>query len=959
MAVSPIRLISRNIFNLDSNVPTDWLLANKGDLIRIETIFTIQNEVIGSEGEPFIINNKDGYLEDGWLTDSTYRFKNFKVGDQVYFYNYFVGSPVDTGNFTVVEKLSDGEIRIFPAPTSPPNTSAAQGVLSNKTPITAIKYHYNFVENASPDSFLSMIDGNEQMFTIDTKLADDTSLSDMKAHGPITWQDSNPNIKIQGVSIELIPVYKTTYKIIHYTQVTPYIIYEQLQNQLDGLPDKDFELTKCWKLITQIEASEVFTNPNFLVSETFNDVLGNSGDYNENFNTGSTKFTSLNLTYTNNNKLIDAIQFDDSETLIEFDIDKSGANFTNGQIIRIGFFKVPSDPIEYQNNDEFADINFLIDGAKIIVGDPEGPGYGYNPDRGLGSVYRASAKIILPTKIKVSVRIRMGGSVLDKFLISSTPRYFLFASIKEQIYDTLSPLNDQVTLQIALSEFYYVTDDPGMIVIDKNVYLQHPDHDPSIEGTNTSDLLPPYADARIEFTFNLTASETAIIYIVRPVGDPKYGEVLGVADWQGSEIATANKLMDSINDQVSYGTLPPPFISQNTTENFAAALNISTYFTFLIQSPSGSKSKYNGTTILLKQPSGIKNINNQLFYGGYDGSKNILQVFPEDEIVACTNFYIERNTRETDDIRLTSVEAKIIATNTSDPFNPLEFDLEKFPIQLASVALTGDTQQFDITLKKPYHLPDSEPRKIFNIKRRNDLDTGSKKYFSIQHPFIWRWEYWEKLMGANAFFFNATQPNNGLNQNWNRYYTGSWKTQYQLIVNATKNGIKQQYKYTDSILPHGYASNTRYVTKKIELFDPDTLDSLFLNSRWNIPTDKKTLIVATFSVTGLLDQCTVVIHMETFEKGGITGTRSYSSRWVRDGDTWLASTNDDGLIDLIVSGDTATAKCLIDNSLLQQGSDVSISARIYEYGTVPHRFLTNDADASSPLTNDNGDNFIL
>jgi hypothetical protein len=411
-------------------------------------------------------------------------------------------------------------------------------------------------------------------------------------------------------------------------------------------------------------------------------------------------------------------------------------------------------------------------------------------------------------------------------------------------------------------------------------------------------------------------------------------------------------LMDSVNDKVAYGTVFPPFTVIDNTEGFTAE---SITGGIRIFSPVDSRAQYNGTLARATQEANFGLYPGGVFYGGFDGQKNVLQVFPEDEVVACTNFYIERSTRETDDIRVTSVEAKIIATNGTD-----EFDLERFPIQLASIALTGDTQQFDLTLKKTYHIPDSEPRKIFNIKRRNDLDFGSKKYFSIQHPFMWRWEYWEKLMGSDPFFFDSNQPNNGLSHKWNRYSTGAWKTQYQLIVNATKNGVKQQYKYSDTIIPYNYGSNGKYTTKQIELFDPDTLASLFLNNQWNIPTDKKTLVVATFINVDLLDQCTVEIRIETFEEGGIQGIRSYSSRWVRDGDTWLASINDDGLVDLIVSGNTATAKCLIDNDLLQKSSSaVSISARIYEYGTVPHRFLTNDADTPSPLTNDNGDNFIL
>lgn len=957
MASSPIRLISRKIFNLDSATPTDWLLANVGDLIRIETVFSVQNEVIGSEEEPFIINNKSGYLEDGWLTDSTYRFKNFKVGDEVYFYNYANNIPVDTGNFTVVEKLSDGEIRIDPAPTSPANTSAAEGVISVKTPITSIKYSYGFIENSNADSFASPIDGNEQIFAIDTKLASDTTVSPMKGLGPVTWRDSNPNVTIQGVSIVTTPVYKSTYKIIHYTQVTPYILYEQLENQLAGLPHKDFELTKCWKLITRIEAAEVYTNPNFLVSEVFNKDLGNSGGYGENFNTGITKYKILNIKYTNLGKQIDAIQFDDSDTVIEFEIDNQEATFTNGQIIRLGFFKVPSDPSEYQNNNQFANINFLFDGARVVVGSPEVSGYGYSPDAGIGSIYKASAKVLLPTKILVSIRIRLAATTRDVFEISSTPRYFIFAALKNQIYGTLDPLNDQVALPVAFSEFTYVTDDPGMIVVDKNVFLQHPDNDPLTEGIDTTSYLPPYADSQASVMTGLT-NNTVLMYLNRPVGDPLYGTVLGASDWQGSVLATAQKLADSVNDKVAYGVLFPPFTSLFNPEGFtASATNAGGgNVIFTILSPLNSHDKYNGKTVAIKQ-NGIGTDINTVFSGGIKGTKKTIDVFVEDEIVACTNFFIERDTRPFDEILITSIESKLVATNGAD-----SFDLESFKVQTGAVSLTGDTQQIDTSILRQFHIPNSEPRKVVVVKRRNDLDVGSKKYFSVQYPFMFRWEYWEKILNANSFFLDTTKPNNNLNHHWLHYNSGSWKINYQLVINATKNGEKQRYEFTEIIKPHDYVSNPYYIVKKIETFDADTLTPLLIAGKDYVSLTNKTLVVATFEIGfGVtIDQATVEIGMEVYEKGGILGKRSYSSRWNRDGDTWFESINGDGLVDLtLTGGNLIVAKCLINNdSLSANAKSFSIMARCYEFGPVPHRYITDDTPDENPLTDNSGNNLI-
>ena len=982
MADSPIQIVSQLIYDKDSNTPTDWLLANVGQMIRIETIFEVKNVIVNGTSEPFIINNKDGYIESGWLTDASYRFTNFKEGDVIYYFNYIAGTPAGggTGYFTIIEKRSDGEIRLDPVPSSPENTEDYQGAISNTTPITAIRYSSNFIENSGADTFTSNIDatddiiGSEQIYSIAKKLADDTTISFMEPNGTKTWQIHSGSyiidggqspVTIQGVSIQTSPLYVSTYKIIEKTIVTPWILYQQLENQLSGLPYKDFEATKCWKFISRIEAAEVFTNPNFLVSETFNTQLGNSGWFNENFNTGLTKYSISAPQFKNAGNIIDSIQFDTSETEITFDIDNADGVFTNNpNVIRIGFMRVPSDPADYQNG-EFASINFLFDGAKVILGDPPATGYNIS-DPTLSVIKSAFAVYQSPFKISLKLVVQMSDNVLKRFLGSQTPRYFIFASLKDYALDRIDPLNDQVTLQIAFSEFAYVTADPNMIVVDKSVFLQHPDHDPETEGINTNELQPPFYDAYLSFTMYVDSGLQMVMYIDRLPTDPKYGEILGVADWQGTELSTVEKLVDSVNDKVAYGTIPAPFTSINTTENFVViGVNTSTgglgtLYGLTVQAPSGSKTKYNGKILYVTQNEIVKNSANYTFYGGYDGANPVLDVFVEDEIVACSQFYIERDTRLSDEIIITSIDCKVIATEGDN-----EFDLEKFAVQTGSVPLTGDTQQIDTSILRPFHIPVEEPRKTVVVKRRNDLDAGSRKYFSVQFPFMFRWEDWEKLLNVDPFFLDATKPNKNFNHQWIHYNTGFWKINYQLVVNATKNGVRQQYKHNDLLVPHNYVSNVYYTVKKIETFDADTLQPLIFSGKDYIHSTNKTLVVATFELgyNIVLDNATVLIGMEVFGKGGILGKRSYSSRWIRDSDTWFESLNNDGLVELTVTypvtGTLIVAKCLINNEQLPQDSkSFSLMARCYEYGTIPDTFLVDDTYDENPLT-DNADNDLI
>ncbi len=956
-ALKPIKIVTQNIYNLDSNIPTNWLLANVGDLIRIETVFEVANEVIASTDELFICNNKNGYIDSGWITDDSFRFANFKVGDTIYYYNYITSVPVGSGTYTIIDKLSDGEIKLSPPPPIADNTEDSQGVISNTTPITSIKYSYNFIENSGANTFTSKVDGSEQTFAIDVKPASDMAVSNLVPYGLNTWREKAPKVTIQGMGIETSPVYKSTYKIIHYTQVTHLILYEQLQNELDGIKPNDFDGTKCWKLITQIQAAEVYTNPNFLISEVFSYQLGNSGWYNENFNGQNPKMSIAGVFYKNKGVPAKSIAFDDSVTSIDFYIKPGTVPFTNGQVVRIGFFKVPSDPSEYKNNGDYLDYNFCIDGVKVIVGNPAQVGYVTAiSDFAHASISSAIAFINVDGSIKVSMEIKMGSAVLDKFAKSQTPRFFIFAALKNKIYSTTDPQNDQVTLKVAMDEFYHDTTDKGMIVIDNNTLLQHPDSDPLTQGISTTSFSPPFINSTAYVAFKFNGTGVMIARIYRLPGDPRYGGILGIANWQGSATLTAAKLVVSINSKIPYGTFYHVYTGIDNPEGVTAVYSDlgGGNFSITLTSPDGMGGAFNGQSVVIDQQDGNTAYFGN-FAGGTNGVKKQLIAFPEDEIVSFTNFYIDSFGRDKDVIKITSIESKVIASEGSN-----KFDLEKFTVQLDSVPLTGYTQQFDLKVNRSFHVPESEIRKQVKIKRRNDLDTGSRKYFSIQYPFMFRWEYWEALAGVNPFFFDSTKMNNGFNHFWHHYQTGRWEIQQQTIVNATKNGVPQQYEYSTTIKSIDYKGNPNVIVKDIKTYDPDTLDQLIIGGQEFIYETKKTLVVATFEFIVPVDEVTVEIGMHVFEQGNISTKRSYSSRWEREPDTYFTSINNDGLVDIQIAGNVVTAKCLIDYTQLPQNIEShSLTARIYEYSTNATRYLlTDDGD---PIIRDTaaGENITL
>ncbi len=824
--IEPITITAQNIFKeLSVATSVDWLLANIGDKIRIETTFKVQVVAISSNDSPIWLNYTDGVLGVGWVWDPGNQFANFKVGDAVKIWNQFPpASTYDAGDFTIIAKANNGMIQLDHAVPAVGNDYAVYTLtISNKTAITAVKYRYNTIKNNAAPTFISAIDGvSEQLFVIDSKLASDTSSSTMRAMGPYEWQDGftdgavPPQAKIfdfggtgvypctiAGVSIDTGAadgIYKSTYKITHYTKINPFILYQMV------IPP--FVDSNCLKLITKIDAMKLFSDPNILHSAVKDNIIGNVGWYGENYNTGTTNYSITNLTYKVAGVAVPSIQLDTTETVIEFDINNTVAapftDFPTGTEYVIGFHKVPADPSEYLGTGKLLDVNFLFDRLYGAVGGSANNGINYG---GTYQVLKGYASAYTTTSVlHIKVGIKMVAAVLASFGASSNPQYFISIALRKRSLAT--NVGDDVCLEIDQNTFYTVTSDPTMIVFDnKNCVLRHPESNPVTEG------------------------------IVYPA------------------------------------TVP---------------------------------------------------------------------VFPEDELVGYSAFYIESATRLTDDIKITSLKAQVVAFNGTTTF-VLDEHLE----QTGSYPAVGYAQYFDQSVSDQFHLPVAETlRKYYNVKRRIDLDTGTRFYFSVNYPFLLRWETWALALGVPAVFFTTASPNNGWNQWWFHYAASGYLLYYKITVNATKNGVAQQYTQLQRLVPNDYSTNAAITIKTIKTYDlAGTQLVSGANSYVSGFADTEVRVVFKNTLAPFIppaDSYTagvVVVSIEAFESGGIAGKRRYSSKWPADSDTWFLafdSINTPLKVSLSVAGDSATyhtitAKVLIDYTMLPANiTAFKITARLYD-----------------------------
>lgn len=96
----------------------------------------------------------------------------------------------------------------------------------------------------------------------------------------------------------------------------------------------------------------------------------------------------------------------------------------------------------------------------------------------------------------------------------------------------------------------------------------------------------------------------------------------------------------------------------------------------------------------------------------------------------------------------------------------------------------------------------------FNQNRTVELDyqssLGVVHTYELNYSFQNLWRYWELLQNANNDFLSNSQPQNGLNKDWEHYQLGDWEIKVETIYNVD-SGL--QYYYREDLVINDYKSN--------------------------------------------------------------------------------------------------------------------------------------------------------
>ena len=318
--------------------------------------------------------------------------------------------------------------------------------------------------------------------------------------------------------------------------------------------------------------------------------------------------------------------------------------------------------------------------------------------------------------------------------------------------------------------------------------------------------------------------------------------------------------------------------------------------------------------------------------------KETLEIFPVDDVIANSLLQLDYTGKESQGIKIVSVQPSIVLTHASEA----DIILERAYINCENFDLVGtlpSIQDIDYTQDREFKLPVGDLRKTIVFARDYANDSGAIKAWALSYPFMNRWEYWLKLEGITSIptsIFSPSLPFKGVNNFWNRLANISgWTLNYRTRLTIEQNGVLFEQSFDDPLESQDFGANTDWSICSIKSYDSVTNDEITASGNKYLDSAKKTKIVASFKKTaGTLpasDSFAIVIWIERFEGAGEPEITRFSSKYEDDGTSSFISIDSSNKVSLNKVSDVYTGTCFVDHAKIPANTTkMTIYARIYE-----------------------------
>ncbi len=476
-----IILDSINFSNEFEPTDTTWLLANIGEKITATIDFTVRADAIPNGSTTTILCNPPGNPSNDYIQTVGFAgFQDFNLGDNIAIFDTFSGGT-NGGGYTIVEKISASIIRVDAALASE-TIDSANDYIALVTPMEAIRYNWNLIGNNENPTFNSKIDGTNQELTVNNYPIGSTPVTAMNFFGDLSYQIGSATITRLATGTV---TGQQQFRIIHEFFITPFFLSAQYTDLQNGIAPSYFLNNECLKFIFRIEAGEDLSNPNsFQFSETL-DVSGNSGWFDESFNSGYTDYSVKSISYEDDitTNSVPGIQLSANKTRIKIVIENtiSSPFLNNNTDFTANFAYLPEFESEYQQNGKTVIENFYFDRGFQTVGSAAIAGDNFGTDEQVFETIEAT--FTSTSEIEIELLVSLSPAMITDIEARGRKAFAIWITTQNHLLATADA--DKVALLADVEVFYQDTTDAGLLTWANPVFLKHYETDPLTEGADT------------------------------------------------------------------------------------------------------------------------------------------------------------------------------------------------------------------------------------------------------------------------------------------------------------------------------------------------------------------------------------------------------------------------------------------------------------------------------------------
>ncbi|NBP67262.1 MAG: hypothetical protein EBU52_00810 [Cytophagia bacterium] len=445
---------------------TDYLLGNVLNSVTATVEIAIGWFAFATSGSKIQFAPTSGYPNpDEIIKCNSSLFTEFQLGDTI----DVSGTASNDGSYTIVDKISANEIRVGTSLTTELSSTAE---IVGTTPITALNYFYNLIENANAPSYISQIDGSVQKyFAFDLDATDTSTVVNFVGVGDKSWQSGSATIKGNGTD-----AYYQYFTITHNFLVIPYYVEGEYSDLIAGIKPYNFDNTNSLKYIAEFEGLYFKTDPNKKQTGAFVSNNGNVGWFDENFNTDLTNYSHTAIVHkTPTNITLPSVEISQNLNTFTFDVvNTTDSPFVLNTTPCILGFSLLSDEVDYTDATKTVEQNFFIDRITTMVSNDVPTAHG-------NYIENVNVEFINSSVVRVTGNFKFDASDVAYLSALSGKRYCMTFDVVD---DALAiDVADRVTLLVDANELYIDTSNDGLIAFDTDIVEMQDDTEVGVATT--------------------------------------------------------------------------------------------------------------------------------------------------------------------------------------------------------------------------------------------------------------------------------------------------------------------------------------------------------------------------------------------------------------------------------------------------------------------------------------------